>query len=206
MSATKRDVLGRLGPALGVPDDDRPLDERLTEAFGRRATRLLDVGIGNGEATVAEAAAHPTRDVLAVELHRPSLAAALTAVEASGLTNVRILEADARDVLDEAAPGDVDAVRLLFPDPWPKRRHHGRRLVDAAFVARVAEVLPGGGTFHLATDWRGYAEQVVGALLGDGRFVVDPSAPRPPRPTTAYERIGLAAGRSVTEVVATRRH
>ncbi|QYG95241.1 tRNA (guanosine(46)-N7)-methyltransferase TrmB [Iamia sp. SCSIO 61187] len=206
MSAAKVRVLAELGPRYAVDlDPGRPLGERLGEAFGRSADRMLDVGIGNGEATVAWAAAHPDRDVLAVELHRPSAAATLLAVEEAGLTNVRLAEADVRSLLAEAAPGDVHDVRILFPDPWPKRRHHHRRLVDPVLVATVAGVLPPGGTLHVATDWEGYAAQVVAAVEADGRFAIDPTAERPDRPVTTYEALGRAAGRTIHDVCATRR-
>src|SRR5690606_5765668 len=135
----------------------------------------------------AWAAAHPDRDVLAVELHRPSAAATLLSAEEAGVTNLRLAEADVRTLLAAAAPGDVHDVRVLFPDPWPKRRHHHRRLVEATFVARVGDVLPAGGTLHVATDWEGYAAQVVAAVEADGRFVVEAAAERPERPLTTYE-------------------
>jgi tRNA (guanine-N7-)-methyltransferase len=206
MSAAKIRARAELGPRYGVAlDPDRPLADRLGEAFGRTAPRLLDVGIGNGEATVAWALVHPDRDVLVVEVHRPSVAATLAAVDGAGLANVRVAEVDVRTVLDQADPGDLHDVRILFPDPWPKRRHHGRRLVAAAFVATVADVLPPGGTLHVATDHAGYAAQVVTVTEADGRFAVDPAAPRPDRPVTTYEALGRAAGRRIHDVVATRR-
>lgn len=204
MTEGKRAVLATLGPRWGLTLDGRPLGPQLDAAFGRRAPRLLDVGIGSGAATVAWARDRPDHDVVAVELHRPSLVAALTAVEHSGLTTVRIVEADVRAVLDRAGPGAVDHIRLLFPDPWPKRRHHPRRLVDAAFVARVAEVLAAGGTFHLATDWVDYAEEVTALLAANGAWQRGDGLP-PSRPTTPYEQIGRTAGRIVTDVLAVRR-
>lgn len=207
MSAAKLRALAELGPRLGIDlDPGRPLADRLDEAFGRRgAPRLLDVGIGNGEATVAWAGAHPEADVVAVELHRPSIAATLTAVDAAGLPNVRVAEVDVRTLLAQAAPGDLDHVRILFPDPWPKRRHLARRLVDARFTGAVADVLPPGGTLHVATDWEGYAAQVVAVASADGRFTVEADAERPERPVTTYEALGRAAGRTIHDVVATRR-
>ncbi len=204
MTDRKRQVFATLGPRLGLELGERPLGPQLDAAFGRRAPRLLDVGIGAGEATVAWARAHPDHDVLAVELHRPSLVAALTAVDHAGLRSVRVADLDVRAALDWAEPGAVDHLRLLFPDPWPKRRHHHRRLVDSAFVARGGDVLPTGGTLHLATDWVDYAAEVRALIAADGRFVLD-DGPPPPRPLTPYERVGLAAGRPVTDVVAIRR-
>lgn len=206
MSAAKLAALAELGPRHGIDlDADRPLADRLAEAFGRRAPRLLDVGIGNGTATVAWGVDHPEADVLAVELHRPSVAATLVAVARHEMANVRVAEVDVRSLLAQAGPGDLHHVRLLFPDPWPKRRHHGRRLVDAAFATAVADVLPAGGTLHVATDWDGYATQVVAAVEADGRYDVVADAERPERPITTYEALGRAAGRRIHDVVATRR-
>jgi tRNA (guanine-N7-)-methyltransferase len=206
MSAAKLRVLAEVGPRYGLDlDPTRPLAARLAEAYGRTAPRLLDVGIGNGEATIAWASAHPDHDVLAVELHRPSVAATLTAVVEAGLANVRVAEIDVRTLLADARPGDLDAVRVLFPDPWPKRRHLARRLVDARFAGAVADVLPPGGTLHVATDWEDYARQVVAAAEADGRFTVAAAAARPDRPITTYEALGRAAGRTIHDVIATRR-
>ncbi len=206
MSPAKLRTLAELGPRYGIDlDPSLSLRDRLDEAFGRRARRMLDIGIGNGEATVAWAEAHPDHDVVAAELHRPSVAAALVAVDEAGLTNLRVAEVDVRTLLAQARPGDLHHVRILFPDPWPKRRHLGRRLVQAGFVAAVAEVLPPGGTLHVGTDWADYAAQVVRVTEADGRFAVEPAAPRPDRPTTTYEAIGRAAGRTIHDVVATRR-
>ncbi len=203
MTDRKRAVLATLGPRLGLTLDARPLGAQLASTFGRDAPRLLDVGVGSGAATVAWAGAHPDHDVVAVELHPPSLVAALTAVDESGLGNVRVAEADVRSLLDAAAPGDVDQVRLLFPDPWPKRRHHHRRLVDRPFLALVGDVVAVGGTFHLATDWEGYATEVRTLLAEDPHWAVV-EGPAPLRPVTPYEQIGLDAGRAVTDLVARR--
>jgi len=205
MSAAKLQTLAELGPRYGVDlDPERPLADRLHAAFGRTAPRLLDVGIGNGEATVAWAAAHPTHDVVAVEVHRPSVAATLLAVGEARVATVRVVEVDVRHLLAQAAPGDLHDVRILFPDPWPKRRHLARRLVGPAFVTAVADVLPPGGTLHVATDWPGYATHVVAAVAADGRFTVDSDAPRPDRPVTTYEAVGRAAGRPIHDIVASR--
>lgn len=204
MTDGKRRDLARLGARLGLVLDERPLRDQLDDAFAGRAPLLLDVGVGSGEATVAWARDHPDHHVLAVELHRPSIVAALRAVDGADLATVRVADVDARAVLDVAGPDDLAHLRLLFPDPWPKRRHHRRRLVDAAFVARAGEVLAPGGTFHLATDWPGYAAAVRALLEADDRLaLVD--GPPPPRPVTAYERAGLAAGRTATDLVAVRR-
>jgi tRNA (guanine-N7-)-methyltransferase len=177
MSDAKRDALATLTPRWGLTVPLR--DSTLTAAFGRSAPRLLDVGVGTGEATRAWAAQHPDHDVVAVELHRPGLARLLQALDREGPANVRVLDADVTTlVVDLADPGREDgavvhAVRVLFPDPWPKRRHRNRRLVDRAFVSTVADLLPPGGYLHLATDWDDYALQMRLALLHEPRLAID---------------------------------
>jgi tRNA (guanine-N7-)-methyltransferase len=177
----------------------------LDEAFGRSAPRLLDVGVGNGAASVAWAQDHPDRDVVAVELHRPGLARLIGALASGAAPNVRIAEEDVTAVLDRGlAPGTFDAVRVLFPDPWPKRRHVGRRLVDARFVDQVAALLPPGGTVHVATDWDDYAEQVHDLLVAHPDLELVADAGRPARPVTIYEGRGRQAGRSISDLLARR--
>lgn len=199
--------------------------DALDGTFGRRAPRLLDIGVGNGEATRQWAAAHPDHDVLAVELHRPGIAHLLRRLDEEGPANVRVVDADVTALLDAIPPGTLTGVRILFPDPWPKRRHHKRRLVDPRFVAAATERLAAGGRLHLATDWLDYADAMRIAIAADERLVpvVDHhdgpaldtdgtpiDAPtrwrthRPERPTTAYERRGLDAGRTITDLVAVR--
>lgn len=217
MSEAKRDALSTLAPRWSVTEPLRA--PTLDVAFGRAAPRLLDVGVGTGEATRDWAARHPDHDVVAVELHRPGLARLLRALAEEGPPNVRVLEADVTalvaDLAALAVPGSGDAagspppvvhaVRVLFPDPWPKRRHRHRRLVDAAFVTAVADLLPVGGWLHLATDWDDYALQMREALRHEPRLVVDLDGGRPERPVTTYEGRGLAAGRHITDLVAHRR-
>ena len=179
MTEARRAALDRLGPRYGLPIGARLDAASLDARFGRRAPRLLDIGVGNGTATLAWAEAHPDRDVVAVELHRPGIAFLLRAIEEAGLTNVAVLEADVTTLLPPHAsgaggrawePGAVDEVRILFPDPWPKARHRRRRLVDEAFVAAVCDRLPLGGRLHLATDWLDYADQVRAALATEPRL------------------------------------
>lgn len=232
MSDAKRDALATLLPRWGIT---APLDApTLAETFGRCAPRVLDVGVGTGEATRAWAASHPDHNVVAVELHRPGLAQLLQTLDREGPTNVRVLEADVTTVVADLADrratdpeAVVHAVRVLFPDPWPKRRHLHRRLVDRAFVAAVADLLPPGGWLHLATDWDDYALQMRVALLHEPRLAIDlddglttddlgrpedldPDDPptwrsaRPERPVTTYEGRGLEAGRHITDLVAHR--
>lgn len=159
------------------------------------------MGVGDGEATRVWAAEEPMAQVLAVELHRPGLAKLLTALEDSGPPNVRVLEADALEVLAGLPDGSVHAIRVLFPDPWPKRRHVARRLVDRAFVETAARLLLPGGRLELATDWADYAEHMVTMVATEPRLRLRPDGVPAARPVTAYERRGLAAGRTITDLV-----
>jgi tRNA (guanine-N7-)-methyltransferase len=151
------------------------------------------------------AAADPARDVLAVEVHTPGVANLLRLAEAQGLRNVRVAEGDALVVLrDMLAPGSLAEVRVLFPDPWPKSRHHKRRLVSPGFAALVAQRLAPGGRLHVATDWAHYAEQVLQVVAAEPGLAGGVVA-RPDRPVTRYEQRALEAGRAVVDVVAVRR-
>lgn len=210
MTDEKRRQLVELAPRWTVDPAGPWTVEHLAAAFGRRAPLHVDVGVGDGEATRHWAAADPDADVLAVELHRPGVSRLLGRLEADGPTNVRVAMADACTVLAELEPASIAHLRVLFPDPWPKRRHVARRLVDRAFVTAAGDALAPGGVLHLATDWDDYAEQMRAMVATDARLVPEPEAgtsavgawrsPRPDRPVTAYERRGLDAGRTVTDL------
>jgi tRNA (guanine-N7-)-methyltransferase len=194
-------ALDRLLPTYGLAGP-RPLSA--AKVFGREAPLVLEIGSGMGEATAAMAAADPARDVLAVEVHTPGLGNLLRLVEAGGLTNVRVLEADAREVLRELlGPDSLDEVRVFFPDPWPKARHAKRRLVTPEFADLVASRLRPGGRLHVATDWASYAEQVL-AVLGAHPSYEVVSRDRGARPVTRFEQRGRDAGRRSYDVVAQR--
>jgi len=193
-------VLERLRPRFGV-DADRPFDPQA--AFGRAAPLVLEIGSGGGEATAAQAAADLDRDVLAVEVHTPGVAALLRLLDERGLTNVRVAEADGLQLLRRLAPGSLDEVRVFFPDPWPKARHAKRRLVGAEFAGLVADRLRPGGRLHVATDWAAYAEQVLRVVEVAPRLaLVDRT--RGERPVTRFEQRGRDAGRRSYDVVAER--
>ncbi len=170
---------------------------------------LLDVGAGDGVSTVAMAEADLATQHVAVEVHRPGIVRLLRSVEERGLTNVRVVEGDVWDLLTTLKPGSIAAVQCCFPDPWPKARHRCRRLVQPAFVSRVADLLVPGGELRLATDWAEYADGMRAAVLAEPRLAPDLSAdgwsPRfAGRPVTTYERRGLLAGRPPRDVRARR--
>jgi len=193
------DALVRLLPAYGL-DASQPFDS--ARVFGRTAPFVLEIGSGMGEATAAMAAADPDRDVLAVEVHTPGLGNLLRLLEGAGLTNVRVLEADAREVLrDVLPPASLDEVRVFFPDPWPKARHLKRRLVSGEFADLVASRLRPGGLLHVATDWQSYADMSAAVLAEHPSYEVV-SRERGARPVTRFEQRGWDAGRQSYDLVA----
>jgi tRNA (guanine-N7-)-methyltransferase len=201
----------RLWPAFGLDVADVvsglvPYDPPAW--FGRRAPLVLEIGSGTGESTAVQAAAAPEVDHLAVEVFEPGLAQLLMRIDEAGLTNLRLLRGDAVDLLRERVPPDsLIEVRIFFPDPWPKRRHHKRRLVQPAFVSLVASRLAPGGVLHLATDWAHYAAQMRAVCSGEPQLentstAADGWMPRPEgRPETKFERRALAEGRDVRDLV-----
>ncbi|MFN8017438.1 MAG: tRNA (guanosine(46)-N7)-methyltransferase TrmB [Acidimicrobiales bacterium] len=204
-SEAKRTALEVLGPRWSIAAEG-PWDATALEtAFGGAGPLLVDVGVGDGAATLAWAQAHPEARAVAIEVHRPGLAKLLTALDDGGPTNVRVVEADALDVLAHLGHGTVATVRVLFPDPWPKRRHVARRMVDRAFAAAVADVLEDGGRLEVATDWDDYAEHARTMVAAERRLVATHPEARPDRPVTAYERRGREAGRTITDLAWVRR-
>ncbi|MBC3194580.1 tRNA (guanosine(46)-N7)-methyltransferase TrmB [Pseudonocardia sp. C8] len=206
----------RLWPELGrevadlLPGEGEPSWDPHA-AFGRTAPLILEIGSGMGETTALLAAAEPEIDHLAVEVYEPGLAQLLMRIEQAGLTNLRLLRGDAVELLERAiAPRSLDGIRIFFPDPWPKRRHHKRRLIQPDFVRLAASRLVQGGRLHLATDWPHYAEQmrrVVTAepsLRPDDAFPVGPDGwqPRPAwRPVTKFEDRAQLEGRPVRDLL-----
>ena len=171
------------------------------ELFGRSAPRIVEIGSGVGEATAVLAAARPDHDVVALEVWRPGIAHTLGLLAQEGADNVRLLSIDATWCLEHLfGPGDVTELWTFFPDPWPKKRHHKRRLVDGDFAAVAASRLAVGGRWRLATDWAEYADQMRAALdatPGLEGGVVERWADRP---VTKFERKGVEAGRAITDL------
>jgi tRNA (guanine-N7-)-methyltransferase len=204
MSARHHEAQATLGPAYGltVPDGDRsPLG--LPALFGRSAPVVLEIGFGMGESTAAMAAADPGRDYLGVEVHTPGIGNLLALVGEAGLTNVRVARADAMQLVHRIAPGTLDAVHVFFPDPWPKARHHKRRLINPGNVALLRDRLRPGGHLHCATDWPPYAEAMRETLDADPGLHLA-AATRGSRPETKFERRGTRAGRPITDLLYVR--
>lgn len=185
-----------------IPDE--AVDEpgfRLSDWFGREAPLVVEIGSGVGEATGVLAAARPAYDVLALEVWRPGIAASLAEVAAAGAANVRFCSVDAVWMLEHVvAPGQLAELWTFFPDPWPKTRHHKRRLVDEAFARLVASRLAPGGAWRLATDWADYAEQMRSVLDAEPRLTGGVVPRWDERPVTKFERKGVEAGRAITDL------
>jgi len=205
MTDAQRRNLDALWPRYGIDPEAGPLD--LDTLFGRRAPRMLEIGFGMGDALFEMAMRHPEHDHLGIEVHRPGVGRLLGKLEESGLRNVRVICHDAVEALQTLIPDDsLDAVYLFFPDPWPKKRHHKRRIVQPAFVALLARKLKPGGLLHMATDWEDYAQHMMTVLseapeftntAGPGAFTPRPEA----RPVTKFERRGERLGHQVWDLV-----
>ena len=196
-----RDLWSRFGVERGSV----PLD--LDALFGRRAKRYLEIGFGNGETLTELAVRHPDRDYLGVEVYEPGIGRLLLALEERDLANVRVMAADAVEVLEQQIPdASLDGVFVFFPDPWPKKRHHKRRLIQPPFVSLIARKLKAGAILHLATDWKPYAEQMLAILeagpcfdntAGTGAYAQRPDS----RPATKFERRGERLGFEVRDLL-----
>ena len=200
-------ALAELGPRFVLPYVPEPFD--FAVPFGRRAPLVLEIGFGMGDATAAIAQAMPDSDFIGVEVHPPGVGALLKRIDALRLTNLRVVQHDAVDVLEHMIrPDSLRAVHLFFPDPWHKARHHKRRLVQAPFVALLASRLASGGIVHCATDWEPYAQQMLEVLDAEPalRNTCEGFAPRPAyRPMTKFENRGLCLGHGVRDVLFVKR-
>ncbi|UCE89570.1 MAG: tRNA (guanosine(46)-N7)-methyltransferase TrmB [Pseudomonadota bacterium] len=197
-------ALDDLLPRYGIAPD-KPID--FVHEFGRDASCILEIGFGNGEVLAQLAQRHPDNNYLGIEVHRPGVGSFLNAVEALGLENVRVICADAAEVLGQQVPdASLDALLLLFPDPWHKKRHHKRRLVQPAFAQLVRRKLKFGGRFHMATDWEDYAEhamQVLSVAPGFRNIASAGGFAAPPdwRTETKFERRGRRLGHGVRDLI-----
>jgi tRNA (guanine-N7-)-methyltransferase len=207
MSPAQQRALDVLLPRLGIAYAPEPLD--FAAAFGRIAPVTLEIGFGMGETTAAIAAAHPERDFLGLEVHGPGVGALLNRVDSAGLTNIRVIQHDAVDVVAHMIPpASLAGIHVYFPDPWPKKRHHKRRLLQPSFVHALAQRLAPSGYLHAATDWDDYAQEILGTLSAEALLAntVPDFAPRPAwRPLTKFEARGLQLGHGVRDLVFRRR-
>jgi len=207
MSPAQQRACDSLLARYGVPFTTTPID--FPAVFGRIAPVVLEIGFGMGETTAEIAKAHPEIDFLGIEVHLPGVGALLQRIEASSLANLRLIRHDAVEVVAAMIPrASLSAIHVYFPDPWPKKRHHKRRMLSATFVHALVERLRPGGYVHVATDWEPYADEILATLSAQSRLqnTVEGFAPRPPwRPLTKFERRGLKLGHRVFDLVFVRR-
>jgi tRNA (guanine-N7-)-methyltransferase len=209
ITAAQQRALTQLWPRYGIEFAAQPL--ALAALFGRSAPCTAEIGFGNGENLLRLAQAHPERDFLGIEVHRAGIGRLLLELSAAQLTNVRVICHDAVEVFGaQLPPGVLQEILVLFPDPWPKKRHHKRRLLQADFVALLASRLSAGGLLRLATDWQPYAQQMLETLNREpalanldagGGFVPRPAE----RPPTRFERRGARLGHEVWDLAYRKR-
>lgn len=211
LTVAQERAFNELWPRFGVDwTPGAPLDP--AALFGNDRPMVLEIGFGNGE-SLAEMAEHaPDRNWLGIEVHRPGVGHLLLEIERRGLSNLRVMRHDAVEVLRAGIePGTLDAVQLFFPDPWPKKRHHKRRILSPELVELLARVIRPGGIFHAATDWAHYAGQMLEVLDGAAELFENTAgtgayAPRPAsRPLTKFEQRGERLGHPVADLIYRRR-
>lgn len=207
MGTGQQRALDELGPRFVLPYRAQPLE--VAQTFGRIAPVVLEIGFGMGGATAQIAQTLPDHDFIGVEVHTPGVGALLKLIGEHGLTNVRIVQHDAVEVLDHMiAPASLAGVHVFFPDPWHKKKHHKRRLIQPALVHKLVSRLAPGGYLHCATDWQDYAEQMLAVLGAEPALsnTAEGYAPRPAyRPETKFEARGLRLGHGVWDLVFRKR-
>ena len=201
MTSAQKDALKTSWPIHGIDFSKEPLD--LHKIFGRLAPRVLEIGTGMGDATAQIAENHKENDYLAVEVHRPGIGSLMRQIEKNKLSNIRLLSHDIIDILKYQLPeNSIDCVYIFFPDPWPKKKHHKRRLINSALLTLIKPVLKNHGRLFIATDWENYAEQIIELIESEPDIInlagENQYTPRPRwRPMTKFEKRGLNKGHQV---------
>lgn len=203
ISNAQRNACERLKPKYGIPFSTEQIN--LESVFGRKAPKILEIGSGMGETTATIAQGNPEFDYLAIEVHTPGIGSLLNQIELRQLANLRIIQHDAVAVIhDMLLPESLDGVHIFFPDPWPKARHHKRRLIRPAFISQLCRRLKHGAYIHIATDWEEYAQQILSVLSAEP--LLDNTGPgyaeRPDyRPLTKFEQRGIQLGHVVRDLI-----
>jgi tRNA (guanine-N7-)-methyltransferase len=197
-----------LWPDIGIEHKAQLLD--LEAVFGRKAPTVVEIGFGNGDTLVQQASDNPDKNYIGIEVHEPGVGHCLLSAKKAGISNLRLLMHDAIDVFTEQIPlASLSRVNLYFPDPWPKKRHHKRRIVQHDFLELIADRLQDAGTLNIATDWANYAEHIDNVLAQSDRFDCtlrrEHDGDRPlDRPRTKFERRGLKKGHRICDWKFTR--
>ncbi len=205
-SHAQRHAYETLLPRYGIPFTEKPI--HLEQIFGRISPKILEIGSGMGETTATIAAQHPEKDFIAIEVHAPGIGSLLNHIEKQGLTNLRIIPHDAKLTLQQMFTNEsLDGIHIFFPDPWPKARHHKRRLIQPDFAALLCDRLKPGGYLHVATDWEDYAIQILQVLSSKKQLINTTAdyAPRPAyRPLTKFEQRGIKLGHIIRDLIFTK--
>ena len=205
LTAAQQRALESLWPEYGLDTTRGKLN--FESIFGRKAALTLEIGFGNGDSLAKMALAAPERDFVGIEVHRPGVGNLLQTLEQQSIRNVRILCDDAVNILANCFPAEsIDQVQIYFPDPWPKKRHHKRRLIQAEFITLLAGRIKHGGILHMATDWQDYAAHMIDVMQARTDFIDTASQggcqPCPDfRPETKFERRGLHLGHPVCDLI-----
>lgn len=198
MSEAQKTALETLWPIYGLTLQDEPLNFK--QIFSQEGPITLEIGFGNGDTLITLAQAYPERNFIGIDVHKPGVGSLLLKLENLQLTNVKVFCTDAITVIQSIPDASLAAVYLLFPDPWPKRRHFKRRIVQPSFVELIQSKLMKEGKFHLATDWEDYADQMLEVISQNTCFKLNASA-SPERPTTKFETRGRKLGHSVWDFI-----
>jgi len=203
LTSSQQRALDELWPEYGIQFEAKPLD--FDELFARSAPVVLEIGFGNGETLVQQATENPHCDYVGIEVHEPGIGHCLIKARDAGVRNLRLIARDAIDVLEQQIPlTSLQRINLYFPDPWPKKRHHKRRIVQLQFLELCADRLESGGSLHIATDWANYAEHIDEVLAESDRFTCverrEHNGDQPlDRPMTKFERRGLGKGHRIRD-------
>ncbi len=199
MTEGQKRAFAELWKTYGIDFSQTPVD--LAAVFGRDVPRTLEIGFGSGTSLVETAARYPEQDFIGIEVHEPGVGRCMLEADQAGLTNLRVICHDAIEVLRDQLPdSSIDTVQLFFPDPWHKKKHHKRRIVQAHFITMLSSKLQSGGSFHVATDWPPYAEHIQEVMQEHQQFQESQEA-IPWRPATRFENRGVKLGHEIWEAV-----
>lgn len=203
-SKRQAQALEKLLPKYGIAFSEKPLE--LPSIFKNQAPIVLEIGFGMGNSLAQMALEHPEINYIGIEVHKPGVGSLLATIEEQEISNIRIFHHDAVEILEKSIPDQsLDGVQIFFPDPWPKKRHHKRRLIQAPFVELLAQKLKSGGQLHIATDWKNYAEWIQEVVSANKDFILDSNNSHN-RPMTKFEKRGKNLGHDVWDMLYLMRH